>query len=299
VDIIKENMFFVVMGVVVLIALALFVVVVRPGKAQNEQSELKMKALQTSLNRLVHGDKILPTEEDRRNAKKHHEDYVKELSGLEADLAKKKLGTRLPDLAVRDQNKPGAFKTVYMASIEQLKDRVRQRDITAKPEAWNFWDWKEGVPNLETQGVIATKEYFLTKELISIITIPKLEVKQLDRLEVNPGENRTGDYSPSDTARLRVEPYFDVHPFILELRIPVRHYELLLEKLFISLITESAIPIYVRSVSMMRIEDDPDINRQAPPFFVGVRVEGWALDYNKKDKAETASASMRRPGRPY
>jgi len=298
VDIIKENMFFVVMGVVVLIALALFVVVVRPGKVDNERKEVEMNALRNSLDRLVNGDKILPTVEDRRKAEQHHEAYVNELVGLEAELSTKQLGAKLPDLAERDRDKPGAFKTVYMNSIEQLRDRVRRRGISAKPEAWKFWDWKEGVPDLRTQGVIATKEYFLIRELVAIITIPALEVKQLDRLEVNSGETRSADYNPSEAPRLRVEPYFDVYPFILEVRMPVRHYELLLEKLLISMITESAIPVYVRSVSMMRIEDDPTVNQQPPPLIVGIRVEGWALDYEKKEKSETTRTPVRGLGRP-
>jgi hypothetical protein len=52
VDIIKENMFFVVMGVVVLLALALFLVLVQPIKSENAAREKDVQSLLSSLTRL-------------------------------------------------------------------------------------------------------------------------------------------------------------------------------------------------------------------------------------------------------
>ena len=96
--------------------------------------------------------------------------------------------------------------------------------------------------------------------------------------------------------RERVEPYFDAFPFVLEVRMSVQHYELLIEKL---LTYERDIPIIIRSVSMMRIEDDSDINKQVPPLYVSVRVEGWALDYSKKEKTEETADRPGFSGRGY
>jgi hypothetical protein len=128
--------------------------------------------------------------------------------------------------------------------------------------SWHFWNWGEGVPKDEIQRIIAAKEFALTSELVNIIISPQLHVLQLDRIEMNPGEQRTSDYKPptgGERTEQRVEPYFDVYPFVLEVRMPVERYEILLRELLHS---SKDIAIYVRNVSMARIDDDPKIMRQ-------------------------------------
>ncbi|KPL02488.1 MAG: hypothetical protein AMK75_02735 [Planctomycetes bacterium SM23_65] len=279
-DVIKENMFFVVMGLVVLVALGLFVVVVRPLKARNDVLQSDVEGLKTSLARLLSlKDDKLPNRGAIPAAEKFRAGHVEQYDILKTQLSKMSLSTKLPEL---DEDDPGAFKTVYQKRIAELKGQLSEKGVVAGPDTWHVWDWGDDVPRQEVQRILATKEYSLMSELLAIITSPGLGVKQVDRLEINPGETRTGDYSPKEAAkRDRINPYFDVFPFVLELRMVFQKHELLIRDLLQS---KSEIPIYIRTVSMMRLEDDPRVRKLLPrQLLVGVRVEGWVLDYRLEE----------------
>ena len=189
-DIIKENMFFVVMGVVVLIALALFVVLVRPLQVKNAGREGDVTKLHNDLVRLLDPNKELPNTAAIKKATDYSKAYEMALSDLEKELQKKRLGTRLPGIAEKDRDQRGVFKTIYEQNTTKLKEKLASRNILTGPEAWHFWDWQEGVPDLAVEGVMATKELFLIDKIVDIIANPNIFIKQLDRLEVNPGETR-------------------------------------------------------------------------------------------------------------
>lgn len=280
-DVIKENMFFVVMGVVVLVALALFLVVVQRQEAENKQIEGEVQLLKSSMSRLLQlGDK-LPKKVAISEAEKYRGKYVEQYDILKDELSKMRLSTELPGLG-RDEG-PGAFKTVYEKRINELKAQLQEKGIAAGPDTWSFWDWGDDVPSQEVQRVLATKEYSLIRELLEIIISPELHVMQLDRVEVNPGETRTREYSTRDAvARKRREPYFDIYPFVLELRMPFQRHELLVRELLRS---KEEMPIYIRKVSMTRLKDDPRVYKYlATILYIGVRVEGWALDYKLQEQ---------------
>jgi hypothetical protein len=285
VNIIKENMFFVVMGVVVLLALVLFLVLVQPIKSENAAREKDVQSLLSSLNRLRDKPEM-PNDVAIHSAQEYRKRYDDQLQALIDELSKMQLSTDLPTLPPEEKDQPGAFKTVYQKDVELLKRRLDEKRITTGTrEVWYFWDWGDGVPKQAEQRELATKEYSLMHELIEIIASPELSVMQLDCLEVTPGEVRTGDYSlgrGGATTRSRVEPYFDVYPFILEIRMPFQKYELLLRDLLTS---RREIPIYIRTVSMMRLEDDPRVYKHMPTtLYIGIRVTGWALDYRPEDR---------------
>ena len=298
-NIIKENMFFVVMGAVVLLALVLFLVLVQPIKSENAAREKDVQNLLARLTRLRDKNEV-PNEVAIRAGgeySKKYEDQLRALIDESSDaLSKKQLSTDLPSLAPEEKEAPGAFKTVYQKDVELLKRRLDEKRITTgSKDVWYFWDWGDGVPKQAEQRELATKEYSLMHELIEIIASPELSVMQLDCLEVNPGEVRTGEYAMGrgPTVRSRVEPYFDVYPFVLEIRMPFQKYELLLRDL---LTARREIPIYIRTVSMMRLEDDPRVYKHMPTtLYIGVRVTGWALDY-REDKRATALGGP--PGAP-
>jgi hypothetical protein len=297
VNIIKENMFFVVMGAVVLLALVLFLALVQPIKSENAAREKEVQSLLSSLNGLRDKSE-LPNDVAIHAAQEYRKKYDEQLQALIDELSKMQLGTDLPGLAPEEKDAPGSFKTVYQKDVEVLKRRLDEKRITVGArDVWYFWDWQDGVPKQAEQRVLATKEYSLMRELIEIIASPELRVMQLDCLEVNPGEIRTGDYAlgRGPTQRARVEPYFDVYPFVLEVRMPFQKYELLLRDLLTS---KKEIPIYVRKVSMMRLDDDPRVYKQMPTLYVGIRVTGWALDYRPEDRRAAAPAGSPGVGTP-
>jgi len=280
VDVIKENMFFVVMGAVVLLALVLFVVVVRPYKSNNDTLQGEVQALDANLARLVGSN--LPDQKAMTEAENYRHKYEEQFEILKDELSKMHLSTDLPGLDPAQKDEPGAFKTVYEKNVAALKRLLAEKSIAAVPETWSFWDWGEDVPKQKDQRELATKEYSLIRELIAIITSPELHVMQLGRVEVNPGETRTGDYSSGLVKKTRVEPYFDVFPFVVELWMPFERHELLIRELLRS---KREIPIKIRKISMMRLPYDPRVyNRNIPPLYVGIRVEGWALDYKLQEK---------------
>lgn len=286
-DVIKENMFFVVMGLVVLVALALFVVVVRPLKTGNDILQTEVDGLKTSLARLLALKKDeLPNKGAISAAEEFRAGHVQQYEILKGKLSKMSLSADL------GEDDPGAFKTVYQKKVAQLKRQLQEKGIVAGPDTWHVWDWGDDVPRQEVQRVLATKEYSLMSELLEIITSPALGVKQLDRIEVNPGETRTGDYSAKDAAsRERREPYFDVFPFVLELRMSFQKHELLVRDLLQS---KPEIPMYIRTMSMMRLEDDPRVRKLLPrQLLIGLRVEGWVLDYKLQEPKPTT------PTRPF
>lgn len=293
-DVIKENMFFVVMGVVVLVALVLFMVLVQPRERGNRDKQTDVTNLRASLTGLLEkeDEEGLPNEAAIDAAKKYRKKFDDQLALLVDGLSKMRLSTDLPNLEKGLENEPGAFKTVYQKDITDLKRMVTEKRIDTTQATWNFWDWDEDVPRKAEQRKRATKEYSLIRELIAIITVPELEVMQLDRLEVNPGETRTADYTAQrigSAAVPRVEPYFDVFPFVLELRMPFHKYEVLIREL---LQAKREIPVYVRKVSVMRLEDDPRVYQQIPPLYVGIRVDGWALDYNPEGTKTMPTAAI-------
>ena len=301
-DIIKENMFFVVMGAVVLVALALFLVVVQGQEAENKRIESDVQGLKSSMERLLRLGEKLPTKVAIPAAEKYRGKHVEQVEVLKTQLSKMQLSTELPGLGTDEG--PGAFKTVYEKKVDELKRQLQEKGIASGPETWHTWDWGEDVPSQEVQRVLATKEYSLIRELLEIIISPELHVMQLDRIEVNPGETRTGEYSAKDAAnRPRRDPYFDVYPFVLELRMPFQRHELLVRELLRS---KEEIPIYIRKVSMMRLEDDPRVQKHLPTtLYIGVRVEGWVLDYKLQEQKPAttqpggfAAGGFRRGGRP-
>jgi len=301
VDIIKENMFFVVMGAVVLLALALFLVLVQPIKSENAARESDVRNLLSSLTRLEDKKKKdeMPNEVAITAGKAYSKAYEEQLQALIDELSKMQLSTDLPGLDPGEKDAPGAFKTVYQKDVEQLKRRLDEKRITLGTDVWYFWDWGDGVPKQAEQRELATKEFSLMRELIEIIASPELRVMQLDHLEVNQGETRTGDFALSrggPTVRLRVEPYFDVFPFVLEIRMPFQKYELLLRDLLTS---KKEIPIYIRTVSMMRLEDDPRVYKQMPTLYIGIRVTGWALDYRPQERRPTVPSGPTGPPTAY
>ena len=298
-NIIKENLFFVVMGAVVLLALILFVVIVQPLKSSNAKLEADVRGLNDRLSELVQQsgmpktpkDVKLPNQETMRAAKFFHDTFDNQLKTAEIELTQKRLSETLPGLTEADRNEPGTYKNMYENQKALLLKKLAEKHITSGSDCWAFWNWGDGVPREEIQRIIASKEFHLISELVKIISSPELHVMQLDRAEVNPGEARTGEYRSPLAGRTekRVEPYFDVYPFILEVRMPVERYEILLREL---LRASPEVAIYIRKVSMARIDDDPRVTRQIPPLYIGVRVEGWALDYRLAPKDAGAGGLM-------
>ncbi len=293
-NIIKENLFFVVMGAVVLLALGLFVGLVQPLKSSNARLEAEVRDLVGELDRYVgqtvdpnKPEKVkLPNREALRLSQAFRGMYDNQLQSIEMQLSRMQLSETLPNLASHEKDAPGAFKSVYEKETAGLQKRLKDKHIDALPGAWQFWNWGENVPKDEIQRILSAKEFALTSELVSVIMFADLRVVQLDRVEVNPNEARTADYKPLAWGRTekRIEPYFDVYPFVLEVRMPVDRYEILLRELLRPKDDPGRdVPLYIRSVSMTRIDDDPRLNKEIPPLYIGIRVEGWAVDYRRQE----------------
>ena len=62
-------------------------------------------------------------------------------------------------------------------------------------------------------------------------------------------------------------------------------HELLVRDLLQS---KQEIPIYIRTISMARLENDPRVRKLLPrQLLIGLRVEGWALDYKLEEPKPT------------
>ncbi len=298
-NIIKENLFFVVMGAVVLLALVLFVVLVQPLKSKNGELEAKVRGLVEDMEGLVSKSTakkmVLPNDAALADAKLFRQRYEEEDNATVDWLAKMHLRESLENLEPNLADDPGAYKFVYDKSVQKLQKDLADKKISATADTWHFWDWGVNVPRDPAQRTMAARELSLSTELVNIVLSPKLHVMQLDRLEVNPGESRGSDYKPMILAEhpdKTMDTYFEVYPFSLEVRMPVEYYELLLGEL---LHPGEGVPICIRDVSMTRIEDDPRIAaRSIPPLFIGVRVDGWALDYRRQGKPAAPRAPFGR-----
>jgi hypothetical protein len=277
VDIIKENMFFVVMGVIVLVAIALFFVFVQPLQSSNDDLRRAVKELNERLQGLLErkGKPPLANDVSIRLAKDYRKGYQEEVTTLEDMLKTKRLSIDLPGLKETEKDSPAAFKTVYQINVAQVKRGINEKRITCGGDDVGFWNWGEAVPDRPEQRTLAAKELSLIRELMAIIESPELEISQIDRLEVNPGETRTASYVYKPQERL--DPYFDVYPFTLTVKMPFGKYELLLRDLLMA-----KTPIYIRDVSFGKApETGRGVRRTSPIVYVIMRVEGWALDYRE------------------
>jgi hypothetical protein len=302
VNIIKENLFFVVMGVVVLLALVLFVVLVQPLKSSNSELGTRVDGLVKSLGELqkpsTPTNPVLPNARAMEAAGEYNRAYVEQLEKVKLTLSKMSLSSTLKGLDEATRNEPGAYKDVYAREVEGLKRRLGNKKIETGPNSWHFWDWGTGVPSDAGQRVQAAKELDLTSLLAEVVCKPSLDVRQLVQVEVNPDEARSGEFragsgpgTSGSAAKKRREPYFDVLPFVLEVRMPIDRCELLLRELYEK---NLAVPIYVSQVSIGRIEDEPRFTRRIPPLIVTIRIEGSALDYRVEEAPKKAAARSTR-----
>jgi hypothetical protein len=307
VDRIKEHPFFVVMGVVVLVALALFFVLVEPMKRANAAKLAQVAELSNRLQRLM-GD----TAKDKDKTKTRDKDKVvlpnqvtmAAAQGVNARYAEEtdKVLDRVKEMnLLKDMNKvlapltsidvdEAVFKVDYADNVKALMNRVLNKGINTPAGTWNFWDWGETMPSSRIQRELAAKEFVILAELVDIIELSELSVKVVERLEVNPGIARSGSYVASRT-RERVGDYFDVFPFVISVHMDLAKRELLVRELL-----KSELPIFIRTVSMQRVPQDKALyGRNTPPVYVGVRITGWVLDYSPLPPETVAETGGMRP----
>ena len=305
-DFIKENLFFVMMGVIVLLSLVAFGVVVHPMQVKNVRGKQKVENLEKRLSDYLRDSKLegrakhklMPTKAAIVEAETYKKDYEEQLDRLQRQLSRMVLSAKLPDVTDKAFGDALSFKNGYQRAVVSLKGLLRSAGINDDGDGtWNFWDWGTKTPNDPQEKIRAAKEYNLTRELIDILILPALKVKRVDYIEVNPGVPRAGSVGGGGftvtgrrTATKRLEPYFDRIPFVFEVRMPVSTHERLLEKL----LKRDGVPFIVRTLSMGRLEES-GAYRRASSVIISVRVTGWALDYNLVEEEEKLTSTKKRP----
>ena len=347
---IKENMFFVVTGVIVLLCVAFFfipVFSVRSWESQNAAQESQAKELQGKLDewlvrkivlqngRTVEGWVVSRKDADPVEVKTRSGDVqqvlrkdIKEMTptfipnesaidaatayktayetmfegkteddgaggkrvaeeGVKTLFARMQLETVIPGLSSAEQENAPKFLEKYHSSIEALKKEMPDNNIKTDAGTWYFWDWGSGLPFQKEQRDEATREYFLASDVLGVIQQKSLNVYSLDRLEidVDPVTDKGTDKSDKWVApvRQRRGDYFDVVPFVVELKMRFQDFPQLVGKLL-----TMKTPVNIDSAVIGRLTDDQrkvlkerDKEFAKGVLLVNVKLTCFALNYRE------------------
>lgn len=270
---IRENMFFLVCGVVVAAAVAFYLFY--PGRAENQAKQEEVAGLLNRLNIWTKQPFVYNTSAVDA-AKQYHKNYEAQFEAVKAALVGKRLKDTLPGLTDRDST--AVYSKVYHELVGEI-ERQMSRGIVSAPDAWKPWDWGTRLPESREQRIEAAKEYWLTTEVLDILKQEKLGVVQLDKLEIEPGTQKNERYVPA--ARDRFGEYFEIIPLNIAVKTDFQKWRMLVDALL-----KAETPIMVRRVSMSRLVGE-ELERYhkrfpiPPPVIIGVQLECWALDYRE------------------
>ncbi|GEM_PF-4364427 len=298
---IRENLFFVVTGVVVVLCLAFVFnpwLSVMSWEAKNRAMDTEVKKLEGKLKEWANKKDLVPNESAIKAAKAYQAEYTAVFEGGEGlpghmhegvknYFAQKKLSTSLPGLEEANQDDAPGYLRAYREATGKLMKELQDAGIRAEAGAWSFWNWGEVPPYSKEQREEATREYWLTSHVLDVIQQKVLNVVHLDRLEINPGVEKNANYNEKVSVFPRKGDYFDAIPFTLEVRMQFQMFPQLIAKL----LTMST-PVNVERISISRLSDEErkTMKGRVPPTWVVVRVKLHCVALNYQEKKESVAA---------
>jgi hypothetical protein len=352
---IRENMFFVVTGVIVILCLAFYFnpfLSVYSWEGKNQALDEQLKKLENRLKAwadekiamrdgktiegVVVGEdaasltietskgdmmKVARADIKKRDSKKfvpnasalkaaddYHAGYASKfqggtdasgqpVEGVKDLFSKMVLSTKLPGLQPAEQETPQVFLKTYNDAVKALVQEVKDHKIKNGPNSWAFWDWGNGIPDSKDQREEAAREYWLTSEILEVVQLKQLNVVALDRLEGDPGSEKSDRFVPGTRVWQRRGEYFDAIPFNLEVKMRFQGLPELIAKL---LTTKT--PVDIENISISRLSDEQRAGVKgwgdSSWVVVNVKLGCLALNYRPQGPAPTGPAGPTPPTGP-
>lgn len=219
----------------------------------------------------------------------------KVMEGVKDLFAKMVLPTLLPEFKQSEQDNPQVFLNSYEQLINKLKADLQGKGIKSDAGSWYFWNWGTSLPFSKEQRDEATREYYLTKEVMGVIAEKGLNVYSLNRLEVDPRTEKNDKYTEASRNWGRRGDYFDTIPFELEVKMQFQSFPKLVGK-----ILTMSTPVNIETVEISRLTDEERAavkGREATgAVLVKVKLMCYALNYREVTAGPEVGMPSRVPG---